>query len=80
MSTRHKPSRYPYASAPHEYREGLTVRSHFRARWTGTIVGYSPDPRLSHCVIVQPLTSQDGHAIRKAKPRLLSYLWLEIVR
>jgi hypothetical protein len=67
-------------AAKSKFGVGMRVRSNYRARWTGIIVGFAEYPR-DHCAIVRITHDRRGNPIRKPNsPRNLHTLdcgWLE---
>jgi hypothetical protein len=56
---------------------GDFVRSRFRRRWYGRIVGKSV--YVDGCYLVKQLFSHRGASIRKGKVMTLSHYWLEVL-
>jgi len=44
---------------------GTTVRSHYRARWYGVVVGCSTTPGLEQCVVVRITHDRNGKPVAK---------------
>ena len=61
-------------------RTGQIVQSHFRARWTGEIVGIIKRMGYSDLAVVRLIHDKAGNGYRKQIVKVLDTGWLTLVR